>query len=86
MRGARPQLARWPGLPEAAPPPVQLCELCQLELDQLDGPLCQLCRAVLDGDPQAWVESGGRTCRRCHLEVPACSAVDGLCPCGGALL
>lgn len=71
------------------PPPIpdHLCQLCQEDLDGAvtDDGLCASCRLVLDGqDSQAWVEAGGRVCRRCLNPVPW--SVDGRCPCGGELL
>jgi hypothetical protein len=86
----RPPILGWRArqpLPE--PVPDHLCQLCGGQLapgPATDDGLCAGCRAVLDGDPAAWAESGGRVCRRCHNPVPTRTGVQGLCPCGGQLL
>lgn len=71
------------------PVPDHLCQLCEDDLDGhvTDDGLCASCRRVMElQDYQAWVDAGGRTCRRCHNLVPSSGAVDGRCPCGGQLL
>lgn len=79
-----------PELPE--PTPDHLCQLCQLELDRYaDDGLCSECSRLVqlqdeEDAERAWLDAGGRTCRRCHARVMAAGTSDGRCPCGGQLL